>query len=113
MIAVTDFRSQIADVVNRVRYQKETIFLTKGKSIVAKIVPTESSYPLEKELKEAKIMGLHLGKDLVQAFLQFLRFLAECAKILVKKGNEQGKVFAKQFKSGFFKWVKLAGEIEG
>lgn len=98
--------------MNRVRYQKETIFLTKGKSVVAKIVPTESSYLLEKELKEAKISLVHGTGVGARSFLHFLKWLGQKLIIGLKKGKETGGKGLVLLNFGFKKWFKLAASLE-
>ncbi len=38
IVSISDFRNNISDYVNRVRYNKDSFLLKKGKSIVARVV---------------------------------------------------------------------------
>lgn len=55
IISVTDFRSHVSDVVNRVHYKNETIFLTRGSTVVAKITGVEPTYPYARQIKAARV----------------------------------------------------------
>src|SRR4030067_1117127 len=46
IVSVTDFRNNIADVLNRVKYRNETIYLVRGKTLVAKVSKVDDYLPI-------------------------------------------------------------------
>lgn len=45
IVSITEFRNNIAEVVNRVRYRNETIYLVRGKTLVAKVIRVDDYLP--------------------------------------------------------------------
>ncbi|MEK7633777.1 MAG: hypothetical protein AAB437_02955 [Patescibacteria group bacterium] len=54
IVNVSDFRNNISDYINRVRYNKDSFLLKKGKSIVARVVfyKEQKEYLTEDKIKK-------------------------------------------------------------
>ena len=58
IVNISDFRNNISDYINRVRYNKDSFLLKKGKSIVAKVVVYKEQKELLTEDKIKKYAGI-------------------------------------------------------
>lgn len=97
IISVTDFRNHVSDVVNRVHYKNETIFLMRGATVVAKISGVAPTYPYARQIKAARTRAQSfvgaITSDLVkiagrvgQVVTIFVRNLAEKVGKLILAG---------------------------
>lgn len=112
MISVTDFRSNVADIVNRVRYKNETIFLTRGSTVVAKIVGVEPSYPYAKQVKAARRVAGNFVQAVVYDTEKSIAWLAErifaLIKFLTEKVRESVFILFEWFK----RWLGICFIVE-
>jgi len=58
IVNVSDFRNNISDYINRVRYNKDSFLLKKGKSIVARVIFYKEQKELLTEDKIKKYAGI-------------------------------------------------------
>lgn len=58
IVNISEFRNNISDYINRVRYKKDSFLLKKGKSIVAKVVFYKEQKELLTEDKIKKYAGI-------------------------------------------------------
>ncbi len=91
IISVTDFRNHVSDIVNRVHYKNETIFLTRGSTVVAKIVGIEPSYPYAKQVKAAQRVAGNFVQAIVYDTEKSLAWLAGRIFIFMKFLGEKAR----------------------
>jgi antitoxin (DNA-binding transcriptional repressor) of toxin-antitoxin stability system len=102
IISVTDFRNHVSDIVNRVHYKNETIFLTRGSTVVAKIVGIEPSYPYAKQVKAARRVAGNFVQAIVYDTEKSLAWMVERTLVFLKflgKKAREGVLIA-------FEWLK-------
>lgn len=107
IVSVTDFRNNIADVLNRVRYRNETIYLIRGKTLVAKVSKVDDYLPARvSSRKQANISTGFLAATKVvlgKEFGRFKEFGGWISRKLVK--NLLGSLKLVSFK--LRRWVKF------
>lgn len=65
ILSVTDFRNNMGIYIDKIIYNRESYFLKKGKSVVAKIIALEDRGVINKEKKSSllRLAGLWKGID--------------------------------------------------
>lgn len=112
IISVTDFRNHVSDIVNRVHYKNETIFLTRGSTVVAKIVGIEPSYPYAKQVKAARRVAGNFVQAIVYDTEKSLAWFAErmlaVTKFLAEKVRDAVLIAFEWLK----RWVGICLTVE-
>jgi antitoxin (DNA-binding transcriptional repressor) of toxin-antitoxin stability system len=112
IVSVTDFRNNIADVLNRVKYRQETIYLIRGKTLVAKISKVDDYLPAR--VKSRKQENVAVGffpavKVIATRELGELReFGGKMGKQIAKKTLEGATILHFKFK----RWVKFCASFQ-
>jgi len=61
IVSVTDFRDNLAEYLNAVRFEKQRIVVKKNRSIMAELVPPVSAKDKTKKRKKRKILPEAFG----------------------------------------------------
>lgn len=112
IISVTEFRTNVSDIVNRVRYQNEIIFLTRGNTVVAKLMGVAPAYPYHQELKAAAASAHNLIEALAIDAWRISLIVAVKVKTGVKVIFEKGKRAAVLSAAFFKRWLEAAMKVE-
>jgi antitoxin (DNA-binding transcriptional repressor) of toxin-antitoxin stability system len=112
IISVTDFRSHVSEIVNRVHYKNETIFLMRGATVVAKITGVEPSYPYARQIKAARVQTGNFVQavvfDIGKLVTHAVEKVAEGVRFLVRKIWELTLLSIELFK----RWVGICLMVE-
>jgi hypothetical protein len=112
IVSVTDFRNNVADVLNRVKYRNETIYLIRGKTLVAKISKVDDYLPARvKSRNQQKVAtGLIPAVRVVatRELGELREFWGRFGKKMYKAIRDGATVL--QFK--FKRWVKFCASFQ-
>jgi len=112
IISVTDFRNHVSEIVNRVHYKNETIFLMRGATVVAKITGVEPSYPYARQIKAARVKTQTflqaVGYDVAQIVATVIKSIIAGLKFMAARGWVLTILALDLFK----RWLKLCLALE-
>ncbi len=112
IISVTDFRTNVSDIINRVRYQNETIFLTRGTTVVAKLSGVAPGYRYDQELKVAAANARNLGQALAIDIWRLIYVIASKLKSLTVILVEKTKTASISIGKFLKRWVLASLSVE-
>jgi hypothetical protein len=107
IVSVTDFRNNVADVLNRVKYRNETIYLIRGKTLVAKISKVDDYLPARVKSRNQQQVATGFIPAVRVVLGREIGEIRETGRKLGKKIWKAGREGATVLQFKFKRWVKF------
>lgn len=112
IISVTDFRNHVSEIVNRVHYKNETIFLMRGATVVAKITGVAPSYPYARQIKAARVKANGFMQAVIGDFVKLLTHMVKIIAAGVKFVSQKTWGIILLIIEGIKRWVGICLAVE-